>query len=187
MLKFRDIVKPINLDIRQEVSYQPSYFFERNYGYKIDYDVRLSDGTSLQRDFVWTLQQKQELIISIIKGILLPRFAAIVYEDDQKGKLKLEQDKIFKIIDGKQRLSTIQAFMNNEFPILFKGNEYFYNDFDSELKRSIWGCDLRFNIVYEYFDQKVSDEDMIRWFELINWAGTPQDKKHFEKLKNLIK
>lgn len=182
-LKFRDIIKvPLDFKINNEVSHQPSDFFDNKPYYKVDFDVKLSDGKNLQRDFVWSLDQKRELILSIIKGIPLPRFAAVCFTDDTKNRQ--EQHKVFKIIDGKQRLSTVRDFMENKFCIFVDNKAYYYDDFDQELQRSIWGCDLRFNIVYEYPDTKLTDKQLITWFELINFAGTIQDKQHLKNLKD---
>lgn len=183
LLTLERAVKPTKLNIRNEISYTPVDFFYPGEGIRshrsmrrtIDYDVKLSNGTLLQRDFVWTLKQKQELIWSIWKEITLPRFAILIYEDT-----------IFKIIDGKQRLSTIGAFMNNEFPIEIDGCEFYYKDCDSHLQRLVWNCDLRVNIIYEYEGECLSDEELIHWFELLNWAGTPQDRQHFDQLKKCV-
>lgn len=183
LLTLERAVKPTNLNIHNEVSYTPTDFFYPGEGIRshrsarrtLDYDVKLSNGISLQRDFVWTLKQKQELIWSIWKGIALPRFAMLIYEHS-----------IFKVIDGKQRLSTIGAFMNNAFPIEIDGYEFYYKDCDSRLQRLVWNCDLRINIIYEYEGECLSDQDLVSWFELLNWAGTPQDQQHFEHLKKSI-
>ncbi|AZI55147.1 DUF262 domain-containing protein [Epilithonimonas vandammei] len=59
-----------------------------------------------QREGVWTLKQKSELIESIIIGIPLP----ILYIKENK-----EGDWI--LIDGRQRLSTIFDFMDNKFQL----------------------------------------------------------------------
>src|ERR1700749_4632753 len=73
-----------------------------NSNYILDWDVYLpTKGKNLQRPFVWTLKQKQALILSILKGIKVPSISVII-KDNNKNKAI-----IFKIIDGKQRLSSM--------------------------------------------------------------------------------
>ena len=101
-----------NIDVRPATTYQPSYFFgdKKMYGKgSIDFDVILNNGVKLQRNFVWKLEQKQDLIIGMLCGTKLPPFYVILYVDDTKGQTHRELK--FKIIDGKQRLSTIRVLM----------------------------------------------------------------------------
>lgn len=58
-----------------------------------------------QRNLIWTIQQKSDLITSIITDIPIPQ----VFMWDKNG------DNTLFILDGKQRLFTIFAFLNNEF------------------------------------------------------------------------
>jgi hypothetical protein len=59
-----------------------------------------------QRHEVWGPRQKSELIESILMGIPLP---LIYLKEDSKG--------VSVIVDGRQRLSTLFKFMNNEFAL----------------------------------------------------------------------
>ena len=145
----------------------------------IDWDVYLpSKQMNLQRPLVWTLEQKQELIFSIFKGIQLPPISIIQYRDNDKNIT-------YKIIDGKQRLSTLIAFVKNEFPIVWNEEEYYFDELDHSIKGEfLYHGTIRSNIGYEYPDQPISDNDKIKWFQMINFAGTPQDKEH---MNNLLK
>lgn len=147
----------------------------------IDWNVYLpTKGMNLQRDFVWTLEQKRELIYSIFKGIQLPPISIIQYRDKTKNVT-------YKIIDGKQRLSTIISFVKNEFSIIWNNKEYFFDDLDHRIQGEfLFHGTIRSNIGYEYDDDPISDDDKIKWFNLINFAGTPQDKEHMNKLLNNI-
>jgi len=148
--------------------------------YSIDFDVFLpSKNMNLQRGFVWTLLQKQELIISILKGVKIPPLSVIQYKEN--GSITKESV-ILKIIDGKQRLSTLISYYKNEFSIEFEGKEYYFNDLTKQCQREIDDC-LTVNVGYEYKDTPIPDEQKILWFEMINFAGTPQDKEHLENLK----
>lgn len=180
-LKLVDIAPKYDLDIRSSCSYSPKDLFkiykDSKYNNIIDYDVKLSNGKSLQRDFVWTIEQKRSLIISILKELQIPNFAVVIHRADDGF------DSTYKIVDGKQRLKTIEEFYNNEFGIIHEGIEYFLNDLDEWGKYRFNCCSLQFSIIYEYPDAMLTDKQLISWFELVNFAGTPQDLYHLEKLK----
>lgn len=73
-----------------------------------------------QRDLVWTLNQKNLLIDTVMNGLPLPAFFIWETFSDKS------------VIDGLQRLSTLYAFKNNEFPYSSvirnsEGNKYIKN------------------------------------------------------------
>ena len=155
-------------DVRPQLPFNINYgmgdisikhILDPNWDITIDWDVYLpTKKMNLQRPFVWNLQQKQELIFSIFKGIQLPPISVIQYRNDNK---KL----IYKIIDGKQRLSTIISFVKNEFPITWNQHQYFFDDLDHSIKGEfLYHGTIRSNIGYEYDDQLISDDDKIKWF-----------------------
>jgi len=149
---------------------------------EIDFDIFLpSINKNLQRDFCWTTEQKSELILSIIKGINIPNMTIIIYTPSQD-----KPQFVFKIIDGKQRLSTILDFCDNKFPVKLLCDDYFYNDLPNDIKYVIDYFHLTVNCTYEYWDDLIPDKIKIEWFEQINFAGTPQDISHLNNLKNLL-
>lgn len=170
-------------DVRKKMPFHINYglsafnmrdLLERGH-YDLDFDVYLpSIKMNLQRPFCWTLQQKQELIISLLKGLNISLMTFIHYEH-----------KVFKIIDGKQRLSAWMWFCQGKFPIVIDRVRYYYDDLDDsaqgELMFSQW---VKADVAYEYHDKLISDELKIAWFEMINFSGTAQDIKHLNKLKN---
>jgi hypothetical protein len=62
-----------------------------------------------QRKLIWTIEEKQSFIDSIINGYPIP----IILLADQKGS----QDGSLEIIDGMQRMDAITSFINNDFPV----------------------------------------------------------------------
>ncbi|WAH57759.1 DUF262 domain-containing protein [Pseudomonas silvicola] len=62
-----------------------------------------------QRKLIWTIEEKQSFIDSIINGFPIP----IILLADQKGS----QDGSLEIIDGMQRMDAITSFINNDFPV----------------------------------------------------------------------
>lgn len=138
----------------------------------IDFDVHLkSKGYNLQRDFVWNLDQKREIIWSILKRRHIPRMSFVLTYDD-----------VYKIVDGKQRLSSMLDFYNNKFTLLAGGIEYYFKDLPEDHQKQIGGYALSYNVYNEYPSNPLTDQQLIDWFTFINFAGTPQDKEHLEKL-----
>lgn len=153
---------------------------------EIDFDVFLPTifnkktgklGINLQRDFCWTLQQKQELIISILKGIKLPPFAVISFIDDND---RSNQKHTYKIIDGKQRLSTIISFINNEFSIIVEGSEFYYRDFDEDTLNEFNKTNISGFMAISYYDKPISDKAIYDWFVMLNFAGTKVEREHLD-------
>lgn len=68
----------------------------------------LITGIDFQRNFVWADWKKSNLILSTIIGLPIP--AIHVYRPVKGQKIK-------KVFDGKQRLTTFQQFANNKFAL----------------------------------------------------------------------
>lgn len=144
-----------------------------------DFEVFLpSLGLNLQRPFVWTLIQKQQLILSILKGIHIPPLTLIHYKDTTEAA--------FLVIDGKQRLSAMIEYIQGAFPIELGRKEYFLKDLPDDCRMELLGFWLTANVGYEYPDNRIPDSEKVRWFQLINFAGTPQDAEHFNNLQKAL-
>lgn len=182
-LKLTDIRKPLKIQPQQEC-----WLFRigRYQNYVLDFDVLLSDGTPLQRPYYWSQLQKSELIKSVLKEIKIPPIYVICGGDG---------DKTYRIVDGKQRLSTLIDFYNGEFPVTIDGVDYFYSDLDKDAQNEIKYFYITARIAYEPLEKingkneaiKFEDSDLIEWFELINFSGTPQDNQHLQILKSKFK
>ena len=166
----------INLNLSPEESSSHIKFFRKS---KIDFDVFLpSINKNLQRGFVWTMEQKQNLIWSVLLGRHIPHCAILSIIDPDN-----ESEEIFQIIDGKQRLSTLLFFVEDKFPLIVNGNEYTFSSLPEDYKSAILNYHFRYYIVTELHNNKISDEQKIAWFKFLNFAGTPQDTVHMEELK----
>jgi uncharacterized protein with ParB-like and HNH nuclease domain len=154
------------------------YLVSFRHDVSIDFDVFLpSINKNLQRGNVWTLQQKQELIRSIILGrnINLP---TVIIQVDANSKRTIE------VIDGKQRISAIIDFLDGKFEV--DGN--FYNDFNLNLpKYPNANCfktnlSIKMNVYYSYPEDLITDQQKIELFKMLNFSGTPQDEEHLKFL-----
>jgi hypothetical protein len=135
-----------------------------------DFDVYLpSKGMNLQRPLVWTIDQKRSLIESVLVHRSIPPISVIHADDD-----------VYQVIDGKQRLNAFIEYMQGKFN--FCG--YYYEDLPKDYYMRIkTHCICAYRLI-EYSDAIVTDDEKIEWFRLINFAGTPQDLEHMERLSN---
>ena len=158
----------------QELSSQIKYFRMLD----IDWNVYLPTRCkNLQRDFVWTLDQKRELIWSVLIGRHIPHCAiinSINKEDENKDK--------YLVIDGKQRISSIFDFMDNKFTIEIECKEYLFSELPNDYQTEINYYHFRYYVVNEPWDTRITDDQKIAWFKFINFAGTPQDAVHLNGL-----
>jgi hypothetical protein len=77
--------------------------------YRLYSSDKLLANRRYQRKLVWTMEEKQSFIDSIIKGFPIP--IILLAEVGTTGNVKYE------IIDGMQRLNAIMSFVEQEYPI----------------------------------------------------------------------
>lgn len=147
-----------------------------------DFNVYLpSIQMNLQRDLVWSREQKQALILTILRDQKISPIIVIQSEAERKERTRYQ----WQVIDGKQRLTTIFSFLSFEFSINYNGVDYFFNDLPQDCQKQIRQYDeFVVDVHYSYSDEPISDQTKIDLFEDINWLGTPQDISHMNKLKN---
>ena len=71
------------------------------------------DNPEYQRELVWTLNQKQDYVTNLFNGMAEIRPTILLYYEDKKD--------IYEVLDGKQRLTTLFQFIDNEFAIIVDG------------------------------------------------------------------
>lgn len=127
-----------------------------------------------QRRSVWNQDYKDFFIDTVLNSYPAP--AIFIYQEiTPEGVSKVS------IVDGKQRLSTLFEFANNEFPVYEKATierlrGKYFKDFDSETKQNFW----KYQFAIEYVPS--SDEKIIgNIFDRINRNViklTPQELRH---------
>lgn len=137
-----------------------------------DFDIFLPAlGRNLQRGLVWTLEQKRSFIANLFQEI--PVLPVTIYQDCTVGEGKY--NKAIKVIDGKQRITTIRGFVNNEFSLVVDEGEFTFSELPKALQtRFLRRIDLMvycYNAIVE--KERLSDEYLVYWFNMIN-AGTTQ-------------
>ena len=150
-----------------------------------DYDFEIylpKYGINFQRPYVWEDYQQSEYIISILQERPLDNIIVIQHESEE-GKTTMQ------IVDGKQRLTTIQKFLLGEIPVTINNKKVWWSDFDEDAKRHFKSRLLSITAVvyYTYDDDNLTDDDKIRLFNFYNFSGTPQTEEHKNTLKKLLK
>jgi len=114
-----------------------------------------------QRRSVWNQEYKDYFIDTILNGYPCPPIF-LHQEISRDGTQK------FSVVDGKQRLSTVFEFIENQFPISQKATKaslrgLYFKDIDEPANREFWA----YIFVVEYLPS--SDEDLINnIFDRIN-------------------
>lgn len=127
---------------------------------------RIEKGTFIldpdfQRDFIWKEDKQGKLIESVLMRIPLPVF---YLAENQNGEMV--------VVDGLQRLSTFQRFVNNEFALKLPHQQELhnkrFNDLSPKLQNRIEDC----NLILYVIDAKVPVQALLDIFERVN-SGLP--------------
>lgn len=187
MVSFQDFRS--KYEVRGKFSSTELYFCSikelKNKMPRIDMEVYLpTKGRNLQREFVWTHLQCQELIMSILIGRNVPPIRYVSLINPEKG---MDNDFI-QIIDGKQRLSAIWHFINDEFSIEIDGYLFRYSSLPSDFRNAIDRFHITGQAMYQEFNKNdqiipITDEDKIKWFKFLNFSGTPVELHHLSGLE----
>ena len=126
-------------------------------------DIDLSP--DFQREFVWKPRQQTRLIESVLLGIPLPAF---YFDQGPDGS--------YQVVDGVQRLTTVNQFMNNKHVLKEVDIEYLKNlagksfeDLDRILKRRFSAA----QIVVHVIEPQTPDEVKFDIFSRVNTLGSP--------------
>ena len=124
-----------------------------------------------QRGYVWTLEDKQNLIRSILNDIEIGRFVFM-----QKD-FSSEDPHFYEIIDGKQRLSTLIEFYEDRFELDGKKfSDLSFRDQHAILEKQILIIDT----------PQLTEKEKYEYFIRINTTGKVMDQEHIEKVKELL-
>lgn len=137
------------------------------------------DNPEYQRTLVWTLKQKQEYINNLFNGMAEIRPTILLYYEDKKD--------IYEVLDGKQRLTTLFQFIDNEFAIIVDGEEVYFNDLIDTDKKFIlnhnvyWTRIMSFKVL-----EPIALEDKLTLFLEKNYLGTHMSDEQINKVLNML-
>lgn len=136
-----------------------------------------------QRDFCWTLKNKQNFINSLYKGLELGRIVVykreyeLVEKELQKGNLECT---FYDIVDGKQRLKTLIDFFDNKF---CDKDGYYWKDLSIYAQHKIQSQQT---LIYIQLDSECPDQDILQMFLNNAVEGVKLDTKHLDTIREKI-
>lgn len=130
----------------------------------VDFDVEY------QREHVWKLQDKVDLIDSVFNNIDIGKFVFVRRDWCYDGKL-------LEILDGKQRLTALNEFYEDRFK--YKG--YYFSELSGNDKNKFGGHPITYGHL-ENPDKKAIFDSFIK----LNTCGKPMASKHIDKVKKLL-
>lgn len=148
-----------------------------NYENRFDLDI----DPEFQRGFVWTLEQKQALIVSLLNEMPIGAFYVNklnIYQDLPYGsdsRAVIEQRNLIKersrcdnvLYDGKQRINAILSYLKGEFFVEINGETYYVNELPSMYVFRITHATV--TVLETEFDQY---EDIVKHYITINTNQT---------------
>ena len=124
-------------------------------------DDRFVMNPDFQRDFIWDKNKQSKLIESVMMRIPLPVF--YLAEDDE-GRMV--------VVDGLQRLSTFQRFVNNDLllslPRSSELDKKYFRDLPPKFQNRVEDC----NLILYVIDSKVPEQARLDIFDRVN-RGVP--------------
>lgn len=128
-----------------------------------------------QRPYVWGDKERMEFMDSLFDGKPIGVITIIVL-DESKPTEWLE------VVDGRQRLTTLKMFFNNEFS--YKG--YYWNDLCEIEKRRIKSINFSVSNLEMVNGDNVPDKIKIEAFHSVNFSGVPQSEEHKKFIESVL-
>jgi Arc/MetJ-type ribon-helix-helix transcriptional regulator len=132
---------------------------------------RLNVCPDFQRGYVWTPEQRVRYIEFVLRG---GATGQDIYTNCRGWRLGDSTD--YVLVDGKQRLDAVLAFLSNEFPI-FGGN--FFRDYGDRLRT------VKHRFHWHVNDLDTRDE-VLQWYLDLNSGGTVHTKEELDHVRALI-
>jgi len=149
--------------------------------YKRLYENQLDLSPFYQKDFLWTLEQKRAYIENLFKGkaVITPTF--IQCSKPIEDRVDCFDFDILEVVDGKQRLSTIFEFIENQFSL---EDGIFFKNLNSKDKIELLYANVKATeITPRKFGNDLTDKQKIELFLEINELGTKMSDEHIAKIK----
>jgi hypothetical protein len=127
-----------------------------------------------QRCRVWTREQQTAYIENMLRGY--PSGRDVYYNHPTWGSFEDAEKYPLEIIDGQQRINTVVAFLNNEFPIF--GNTY-YKDFEGGLDYST--ASFKVHVL-----NMKTRREVIEWYIAFNAGGTVHTSDELDRVRKLL-
>lgn len=135
-------------------------------------DNELSFNPCYQRGLVWSNEQKELFIKALLKGVtrLTPTYVFNGFSSNTK---------LYEVLDGKQRLTTLLEFVRSEFAV----DGIYYKDWGYEDVVVFHKLPLVYRLIEGFDDGDLTVALRIELFLQLNSYGEPVDKAHLEMIK----
>lgn len=160
---------------------QAEVFRARTGEYPIDMYIQwiksgaLNFGAEYQRDYAWGHQEQQTFLRVLISGFPIGSVALAKAPD-----WDICDGPYIEVVDGKQRLTTLKLFINNEIPIVIGGEEIYWSEFTRSEQLAFGRPTLSAVILDD-----ATEKDRIAYFVAVNFTGVPQSEEHRQKVLKL--
>lgn len=146
------------------------------------YVVKDDEKLYYQRDYCWTLKDKQLFIESIYQsincGMILLRKRSFDYVENELKKGNSEVG-FFDVVDGKQRLACLANFVNDKFQDLH-GN--YYSDLSNKAQHLFRSSRA---LTYAEMEEGTTDNEVIEAFLHVNYTGVVMSQEHIDYVKEI--
>lgn len=128
---------------------------------------------NFQRGHVWTKQQQVAFLEYFFKG---GKSGTVMYFNKPDWHFRVSDGEYndYVCVDGLQRITAVQRFINNEIPIFGT----YFNEFEDKPR-------LKYTVKISVNDLK-TEQEVLRWYVDMNAGGTPHSKEEIERVKKLI-
>lgn len=147
-----------------------------NYEYLLEEDSLFFDAP-YQRGYVWSENEQQQFLSSLLKGFPVGTISLSRYPDWYERKTHW-----YEVVDGKQRLITLKLFLTNKIPLVLNEENLFWGQLNPVERRLFTSCRMP-TIDLE----KVNDLTRLQYFANVNFSGVPQSEEHSIKIMKMIK
>ena len=133
-----------------------------------DYGAAVDLNPDFQRCHVWTREQQSKYIEFILRG---GQSASVLYFnlDSSRG-----EHGTLELVDGKQRLEAVKAWMSNEIPAFgYRRNQI------TKITNIVES--FKINIA-----EMTSRADVLEWYLMINEGGTPHSSEELQRVHALL-
>ena len=130
-----------------------------------------------QREHVWTEEQQIAYIEYFLRGGQSGRDLCFNNPDWYGQNSGDYHD--YVCVDGLQRITAVQRFMNNEIPAF----GYFMKDFEDDFAFTLDVTNYCFNFHVNDLKEK---EEVLTWYIEMNEGGVPHTKAEIDKVKKML-
>ncbi|WP_370905905.1 DUF262 domain-containing protein [Citrobacter koseri] len=121
-----------------------------------------------QREYVWGIDEQQAFLRILVSGFPIGSVALAKAPD-----WDVCDGPYIEVVDGKQRLTTLKMFINNEIPMVLSGEEIYWFEF-TRAEQLSFGRPTLSAVILD--DATVCDR--IAYFVAVNFTGVPQSEEH---------